>query len=700
MVTVNSSRISGHDVQGSALTAVVFGGVIIACLYFGREVLMPIALAVLMSFLLAPPVRLLQGWRAPRGLAIAVVVAIAFAAIFSLVGLMAVEVNQLASDLPRYQSTLSEKIQNLRGATAVTGTLERASEVLQELKSDLNMPKRGAPARAIPAPGGGPPQDAIQVEIAQPDSSALQTLGAIASALVAPLTTSAIVVIFLIFILGQRQDLRNRLVRLVGSSDIPRTTAAFDDAAQRLSRLFLTQLTVNSGFGFVTGVGLWIIGVPSAPLWGMLSAIFRFVPYIGPLISAIFPLILAASAGTGWAMVLWTALLFVIAEIITGQIIEPLAYGHSSGLSPIAVITSATFWMWLWGPVGLILATPLTVCLVVLGRHVDRLAFLTVILGDQPALMPAELVYQRMLARDPVEASEQARLFLREKPLLAYYEEVLLEGLKLAAADAERGLLDPERTLLIRDAVADIVDDLGDHKDIPESATEAIAEALTDAVRESPPKTARELAGQGRSRKPVLCIPGLGLIDEALATILAQLLERKGVDARAEEAGAWSKSRVASLDVKDVGLICLCYMETPSPAQMHFAVRRLRRKAPAAIIFIALLGATSAVEDEEVVQTLVKLDLIKSTLHATLERILAITADAGDASPPDTSLIINNKKPILDSSAEGDNLNGEASRESAPILAPNSASTEDVRSSRARCGALPDEASTRGGVDS
>ena len=682
MVAVKSSQLS-HDVQGSALAAVVLGGVIIACLYFGREVLVPIALAVLMSFLLAPPVRLLQGWRVPRGLAIIVVVVVAFAAIFGLGGLMVAEVNQLASDLPRYQSTLSEKIQNLRGATAVTGTLERASEVLQELNSDLNRPKRGAPARATPTPRSEPSSDAIQVEIAQPSSSALQTLGAIVTSLVGPLTTSAIVVIFVIFILAQRQDLRNRLVRLVGSSDIPRTTAAFDDAAQRLSRLFLTQVALNAGFGFVMGVGLWIIGVPSAPLWGMLAMIFRFVPYIGPLISATFPLILAASAGTGWAMVVWTALLFVIAEIITGQVIEPLAYGHSSGLSPIAVITSATFWTWLWGPIGLILATPLTVCLVVLGRHVDRLAFLTVILGDQPALMPAELVYQRMLARDPVEASEQARLFLKEKPLLAYYEEVLLEGLKLAAADAERGLLDPERTLLIRDAVADIVDDLSDHKDIPESVGEAITDALTNAARESPPKTARELAGRGRTRKPVLCIPGLGLIDEALAMILAQLLERRGVEARAEEAGAWSKSRVASLDVKDVALICLCYMETPSPAQIHFAIRRLRRKAPAAIILIALLGATSAVEDEEVVQTLVKLDLIKSTLHATVERILAIAADTGDASPPDASLITTNKQPILDLSGVGDKLNGEASRESAPVLSPNSV-REDVRSPRAR----------------
>ena len=674
---VKSSQLSRYDPQGSALAAVVLGGVLIACLYFGREVLVPIALAVLMSFLLAPPVRLLQGWGAPRGLAIVVVVVVAFAAIFSLGGLMVAEVNQLATDLPRYQSTLSQKIQSLRGATAVTGTLERASEVLHELNNDLNMPSRGAPARAVPAPGGGPPQGAIEVEIAQPGSSALQTLGAIVSSLVGPLTTGAIVVIFLIFILAQRQDLRNRLVRLVGSSDIPRTTAAFDDAAQRLSRLFLTQVAVNASFGFVMGVGLWIIGVPSAPLWGMLSTIFRFVPYIGPLISAIFPLILAASAGTGWTMVLWTALLFIIAEIITGQIIEPLAFGHSSGLSPIAVIISATFWTWLWGPVGLILATPMTVCLVVLGRHVDRLAFLSVILGDQPALMPAELVYQRMLAKDPVEASEQARLFLKEKPLLDYYEEVLIEGLRLAAADAERGLLDPERTLLIRDAVADIVDDLSDHKDAPKSAAEAIAEALNDAVRESAPKTAGEAARPERSGKPVLCIPGLGLIDEAVALILAQLLERKEVNARAEEAGAWSKARVASLDVRDVPLICLCYMEAPSPAQMHFAVRRLRRKAPAAIILIALLGETKAVDDEEVVSPLVKLDLIKSTLRATVERVLAIMAELSEpedrgASPSDFALITANKMPILGASADGDGPKGEAPRESAPILSGNS----------------------------
>lgn len=688
MLPVKPSQLSGDNTQGSTLRGLIFGIVIIASLYFGREVLVPIALAVLMSFVLAPPVRLLQGWRVPRSLAVVVVAAVAFAAIFSLGGLMVVEVNQLATDLPRYQSTLHEKIQNLRGATAVTGTLERASQVLQELNSELNRPKRSAPGSSPLTPPGGPSSDSIQVEIAQPSSSALQTLGAIITSLVSPLTTSGIVVIFVIFILAQRQDLRNRLVRLAGSRDIQRTTAAFDDAAQRLSRLFLTQVALNAGFGLVVGAGLWIIGVPSAPLWGMLAMIFRFVPYIGPLISAIFPLILAAAAATGWAMVLWTAVLFVIVETIAGQLVEPLAYGHSSGLSPTAVITSATFWTWLWGPIGLILATPLTICLVVLGRHVDRLGFLTVILGDQPALMPAELVYQRMLAKDPVEASEQARMFLREKPLLAYYEDVLLEGLKLAAADAERGLLDPERTLLIRDAVAEIVDDLSDHKDSPEPVREAVTEAgehtPVDQINKAGEflrDTTQELTQQKRNGKPVLCIPGLGLLDEALALIVTQLLERRGVGARAEEAGALSKSRISSWDTKDVALICLCYMETPTPAQIHYAVRRLRRKAPTAIIFIALIGGTSAVDDEDVIRALVNVDLVKASLHATVERILTIRAtpleseDSGataarntrDTSLSDTSLMASDKKPIIRSSADGDGCAGDVSPEGASV---------------------------------
>jgi predicted PurR-regulated permease PerM len=239
------------------------------------------------------------------------------------------------------------------------------------------------------------------------------------------------VVIFVIFILIQRQDLRNRLVRLAGAHDLQRTTAALDDAGQRLSRLFLTQLALNTGFGLVIGLGLWVIGVPSAPLWGMLAMIMRFVPYIGSLISAIFPLVLAAAVGSAWTMVVVTAALFLVAETVAGQAIEPHVYGQSTGISPVAVIASATFWTWLWGPIGLILATPLTMCLVVVGRHVDRLKFLEVMFGDEPPLTEAEMVYQRMLARDPIEATEQAQAFLKKKPLTAYYDEILWKGSSL-----------------------------------------------------------------------------------------------------------------------------------------------------------------------------------------------------------------------------------------------------------------------------
>jgi predicted PurR-regulated permease PerM len=470
LLSVGSGRRVSSPVHGSAVTTVLMGVVLVAALYLGREVLVPIALAVLMSFVLAPLVGLLQRLYVPRIAAVLLVVLVAFTAVFALGGLMASQVNQLASNLPRYQSTLREKIQSLQGAAAGTGTLERASEVLQSLGKELDRPKLDSRTAAPPPGDPAAPPKPIPVEVHQPDPGALQTLAVLITPLINPLATTGIVVIFVIFILIQQQDLRNRLVRLAGSQDLQRTTAAMDDAGQRLSRLFLIQLMLNAAFGMVIGAGLWLIGVPSAPLWGMLAMILRFIPYIGAIIAAIFPLVLAATVGPGWSMVLWTAALFVIVEPIVGHGIEPLVYGHSSGLSPVAVVASATFWTWLWGPIGLILATPLTICLVVLGRHVDRLKFLDVVLGDQPALTPAELVYQRMLAGDPIEATEQAQKCLKEKPLIVYYDEVLMGGLKLAQSDAERGSLDQERMQRIRDAVAEIADDLSAHQDKTEES--------------------------------------------------------------------------------------------------------------------------------------------------------------------------------------------------------------------------------------
>jgi predicted PurR-regulated permease PerM len=636
--TFPARRPSGFVGAGSSLATVLMAVVVVAALYFGREVLVPIALAVLMSFVLAPLVKLLQRWFLPRIVAVAIVVLIAFGAVFSLGSLMVSQVNQLAGDLPRYQSTLREKIHSLRAAAAATGTLERASEVLQDLSSELDKPNRtvtprlGADSTATTKP--------IPVEVRQPDPGALQTLVALISPLIHPLATTGIVVIFVIFILMQMQDLRNRLVRLAGSQDLQRTTAAIDDAGQRLSRLFLTQLGLNAGFGVVIGTGLWLIGVPSAALWGMLACILRFVPYIGAAISAILPLVLAAAVGPDWTLVLWTAALFLVVEPLVGHVLEPILFSHGTGLSPVAVIASATFWTWLWGPIGLILATPLTICLVVLGRYVDRLKFLDVMFGDEPALTPAELVYQRMLARDPVEAVEQARRFLKQKPLLAYYDEVLVPGLRLAQADAERGLLDDERTLRIRDAVAEIIDDLSTHEDRVEPAApdetasdEETPLAKIHETEEALKKDATKLPEQWRTKQPVLCIPGLGLLDEAVALMLAQLIERDGIGARVEQADALSISRIFSLDTKDIALVCLCYVETVTSAQVRYALRRLRRKAPDAFILVTMLSASDTADARETLKDFPETDLVDS-LDQAVKQVRAAASDPQDAAAP------------------------------------------------------------------
>ena len=469
-------------------------------LYFGREIFVPVALAVLLSFVLAPFVSRLQSLRLPRVAAVLAVVILGFAIIFSLGGLMVSQASRLAGALPGYEQTLRNKIESLRGLTGGgTGTLERASKVLKELKTELQNSEAGSPPSTpvLQQPADSKP---IPVEVRQPDPGALTTLVAIIAPLVSPLTTTGIVVIFVIFILLQRQDLRNCFVRLAGSADIQRTTAALDEAGERLSKLFLTQIAFNAAFGVAIGVGLQLIGVPSAPLWGLIAMILRFVPYIGALISAIFPLILAAAVGSGLGHAPADRGAVRVLELLAGQVLEPVIFGHSSGLSPVAIIVSASFWTWLWGPVGLVLATPLTICLVVVGRHVDRLQFLDIMLGDQPALTPSQLLYQRLLAGDPIEAAEQAREYLKTASLEDYYDFILTDGLGLAAADSRLGHLNGERLDRITATVGELVDDLDGHEDIkaieaPSSNGDSPLGALVTAEQEDKDKILGGLAG-------------------------------------------------------------------------------------------------------------------------------------------------------------------------------------------------------------
>ncbi len=612
---------------GSTLSTVLIIALSIAALYFARDVLIPITLAILLSFVLAPLVRFLRRWYLPRALAVLLSVLLAFGIIFSFGSLLFTQVTQLASDLPRYQSTLREKIKSLRGATAGTETLERASAVLKELGKELDRPHDGKQPQAAPDRSIATSDKPIPVEIRVTDPGAFETIVSFINPLIHPLTTTGLVIIFVIFILMQREDLRNRLVRLVGAKDLQHTTAALGDAGKRLSRLFLTQLALNAGFGLVIGTGLWLIGVPSAPLWGMLAMVLRFVPYIGALISAVFPVILAAAVGPDWSMALWTAGLFLIVEPITGHIIEPMLYGQSAGLSPIAVVASAAFWTWLWGPVGLVLATPLTMCLVVLGRHVDRLNFLDVMLGDEPALRIEELTYQRMLAGDPIEATEQARQFLKEKPLLNYYQDVLIEALKLAQADADRGHLDEERKQRIRDVIAEMLEDLETHEDKIDlllNEGSIVPDALT--------KTLTTVASPEQEviQTKVLCIPGRDLLGEAFALIVAQLLVRQGIGANAERSGALSTSRLSELETRNVELVCLCFLGNATKAQIHYAARRLHRRIPHAAIVVTLVGETNhSTEDLSAVE----IHSIQYSVAETLDEILRIVGSRVQPEP-------------------------------------------------------------------
>ena len=607
----------------TGVAAAILAALIVAALYFGRDVFVPVALSILLSFVLAPLVRTLQDFRVPRAISVIGVVLLAFSIIFAIGGVIATQMTQLAGELPRYESNMRAKIQSLRGTAAANNTLERAADVLQDLGKELNKPKE-----RLSAPIALPGQDArpIPVEVRQPPPTALESIAALISPLLHPLMTSGIVIIFVIFTLLQREDLRNRLIKLAGSHDLQKTTVALNDAAQRLSRLFLSQLALNSAFALVIGTGLWFIGIPSAVLWGILAGILRFVPYIGVFIAAVFPLALAVAVDPGWSLLMWCAALFLIVEPLVSQVIEPLLYGRSTGLSPVAVVVSATFWTALWGPIGLVLATPLTICLVVLGRHVENLKFLEVMFGDRPPLSPPQLFYQRMLAEDPAEALDNAEQFLKERPLVAYYDEVVLKGLKLAQADLDRGALDALHLQKIKDSVIELVKELEDHEDQPQkdSTQDVEAAAAVDSIEDPrvynfPVLAQDKLGTHWRGKAPVLCIAGRSGLDEAAANMLAQILSKHGIGARVEGADALSTANIFRLETTGIAMVCVSFLNTSSIAHMRFTIRRLRRKLPDVMI---VLGSWNAEADTTVLANAVKADGVALTLHGAAKLCL------------------------------------------------------------------------------
>ncbi len=620
------------------LTVIAVGVLIVTVLYFGREIFMPIALAVLLSFALAPVVRRFRLWHLPRVAAVLTAVMLAFLFVAGLTWLMAVQVTELARDLPRYQETMREKIVSLKGAAAASDAMETASGVLERLSQEIARPNPGdAPAVTI----GGDARAPVPVVVREPPPGPLDTLASLIEPLIHPFAITGIVIIFVIFILLQREDLRNRFIKLVGAGDLQKATAALDDAAGRLSRLLLTQLLMNTVFGIVIGVGLTLIGVPIAALWGMLAGILRFVPYIGGIIAAGLPVALAAAVDPGWSMLWQAALLFLVAETVTGHFIEPMLYGRSTGLSPVAVVVAATFWTWLWGPVGLVLSTPMTVCVMVLGRHVKGLAFIELLLGDRPALSPPELFYQRMLAGDATEVTAVAEELLKERSLSEYYDSIALPGLRLAQTDLDRGALDQRALARIRDTAEEVIENLDTYEDrapdtAPRRAEGAEAEAAVEAVpdhEELPVFAQSDLPEAWRGRLPVMCLAIATPLDEAAAMMLARLLVKHGIGARAETPDAMSARRLDELPDGGTAVVCLCAFGAPE-AQLRYAQRRLRRHLPNATVVPCDFG-----DRETAAAGMVRTGPLRSALASVIALLPPPAEDAGAPEPRATAAV-------------------------------------------------------------
>ncbi|WP_081771519.1 AI-2E family transporter [Paraburkholderia nodosa] len=570
-----------------SLASVITGVVVVCGLYFGRAVLIPITLSVLLSFLLAPLVTTLRRFHVPQFLAILIAVLSTVLALAGVGALIAAQVYQLSASLPQYQEEIEQKVKTVQEKTVgrADSLMSRAATALQRVTP--------TPPPAPPQPRGraarNQPQQPMPVEVHTPAPTPLTLAQKALAPAIAPLETTFIVLVVTIFILFQREDLRDRLISVFGSDDLHRTTTAINDASQRLSRYFVAQVGVNVTVGGVIALGLAGIGVPGALLFGAVAALMRFVPYIGIWIAAIMATIVAAATQPQWTMGVTTLIFFIVVDVVAGQFAEPMLYGKRSGLSPLAVVVAAIFWSWLWGPVGLVLSTPLTLCIVTLGRYVDRLNFLTILLGDQPALTPAQMCYQRLLADDPHEALLQADRLLTGMPLIDYYEQVAFEGLRFARNDALRGVLPAEQVARINQALLDIVEDLESVDDSRHAAPEG--ESAKKSV-EGADEGARVIeftlspdAGE------VLCVPGRGAFDDVAVAIVGQLLMRRNIPCAATTYDEVRATRGAMIDERSPA-ICVVSLDAPESAPyLRNLVRRLRERAPDATIVVGIGAA-------------------------------------------------------------------------------------------------------------
>jgi predicted PurR-regulated permease PerM len=549
----------------------------VGALYLGSEILIPLALAILLSFTLAPIVIRLRRWGLGRIPSVLAVVLLLFVALLGIGSVVATQLADLATNLPTYEWNLRSKIRELRVAIPSGGIIERTQDMLGDLRRELqDEAKPGEEEEPAAASGEVAPAKPILVQVQRPAPTTLETLRDVGVPLIAPFATAGLVVVLVIFMLLQREDLRDRVLRLVGGREVARATEAMDDAAKRISRYLLMQLIINVLYGIPVAIGLYFIGVPNPILWGCLATVLRFIPYLGPVLGALLPISLSFAVAPGWTLPLLTVALFVVLELFSNNVLEPWLYGSSTGLSPVAVLVAAVFWTMLWGPIGLLMSTPLTVCLVVLGRHVPQLAFFDVLLGDEPALSPEVKFYQRLLARDPEEATELAEEHLEDGSLDELYDSVILPALAHAEQDRLRGSL-------LRATVEEIaVDAIGVIDELEEEQNLLADEAV-------------EAASPGEVS--VLCIGARNGLDEAAAAMLAHLLTRGGSGARTVPRAAIAGRNLASLERQGIAVICLSYVNPGATQHAQRTLRRLRQHFGAQVRIMLGMWSTEPMAD-------------------------------------------------------------------------------------------------------
>jgi predicted PurR-regulated permease PerM len=443
---------------------IVATATVLALLYFGRDVLVPVTLAVILSLLIAPLVRVLRSVGMGQTVSVLAAVlglALAVGAAGAVIG---VQVVKMTASLPLYEQTIRHKLATLNEITVerLKSFNGQAGRFIEQ-NAAARLPAAAAvprPSTAEAPPAEAPPAEAprpIPVEIHQPPANALVVLQRVMGSVWVPLETAGIVLVVLVFVLLEHEAVRDRFIRIAGGADIRATTLALNDAGQRLSRFFVSQFLVNLGVGIAVALGLAIVGLPHALLWGALAGVLRFVPYVGVWIAALFAAVLAAAVDPGWTLSIATLGLFVVVELVAGQLVEPQLYGHTTGLSPLSVVVAAIFWSWLWGPVGLIVSTPLTLCLVVAGRHIKALSLLDILLGDNQALTMPQRFYQRALSGDSQEIIAAARAFLKRNSFATYCDVVLIPALSLARLDLDSGAISAQQLTLVRDVMVAVI---------------------------------------------------------------------------------------------------------------------------------------------------------------------------------------------------------------------------------------------------